>query len=213
MHNTFSCFLDSALLPFNIAVIALILISLIETIGFYFGVRPLSFLRHFIPLGLHNPLLSIKFSKILILIFFLINFSFAGYFLQFFCYAYHGTFFPIIYISIPALLIAIFFTIFMIHCLDQVIKPKYLNKKTNLVGRLAIISQGTASPSTTAQARVRDEYGQLHYIQVRSESGEIAIDTQITLVHFEENEYIVKKIVESNHLFDYDIFPESKLDP
>ncbi len=53
----------------------------------------------------------------------------------------------------------------MIHCLDQVIKPKLTHTNYNLLGRLATISSGSARPGFSAQARVRNEFGQLHYVQ------------------------------------------------
>ncbi|MFT4020554.1 MAG: DUF1449 family protein [Acinetobacter sp.] len=194
------------LMPFHFSVVLLILLSVFETIGFYFGVRPFSFLRHAIPRGWNTPLLQIKFSKILIIVFFLINFSFAGYFLQLFFYAYQHKFAPVWYLLIPTLIIAVFFTVFMIHCLDQVIKPKFESRQLNLLGRLATICSGNARPESTAQARVRDEYGQLHYVQVRSEFGEISLHSQIILIRQKENYYVVKKIVDSNHLQDEDMF-------
>jgi hypothetical protein len=59
------------------------------------------------------------------------------------------------YLILPALIIAIFFTVFMIHCLDQVIKPQIEHHNTNLLGRLATISSGNARPGFSAQARSR----------------------------------------------------------
>ncbi|WP_269914986.1 OB-fold-containig protein [Acinetobacter sp. HY1485] len=208
MTNLSLFFSNNALMPFHLSVVILGLISLIQTIGFYFGIRPLAFLKYFIPIGFNSPLLHIKFSKILILIFFLINFSFVGYFLQFFFYAYDDGFASISYILIPTFIIAVFFTVFMIHCLDQVIRPKYTYRPLNLIGRLATISGGSIRPEHPAQARVRDEYGQLHYVYVVSEAGEIPINTQIILIRMKGHNYVAKKIAPSNHLFDYEIFPE-----
>lgn len=111
-----------------------------------------------------------------------------------------------VYLLLPTLVIALFFTVFMIHCLDQVIRPQFERKQKNLIGRLATICNGNARPESTAQARVRDEYGQLHYVQVRSEFGEIEMHSQIILIRMRESYYIAKKIVESNHLFDDDMF-------
>lgn len=205
LHNFLT---HTELLPFHLSVVTLIVLSIIETIGFYLGVRPFAFLRRFVPRGWATPLLQIKFSKILIIIFFLINFSFAGYFLQFFFFAYQQKFAPVAYLLLPALVVALFFTVFMIHCLDQVIKPKFESRQLNLLGRLATISSGNARPESTAQARVRDEYGQLHYVQVRSEFGEIALHSQIILIRMKDSYYIAKKIVESNHLLEEDLFED-----
>ncbi|WP_343594887.1 OB-fold-containig protein [Acinetobacter sp.] len=203
LHNFLT---HTELLPFHLSVVTLVVLSIIETIGFYFGVRPFSFLRNFVPRGWAAPLLQIKFSKILIVIFFLINFSFAGYFLQFFFFSYQQKFASVAYLLLPALVIALFFTVFMIHCLDQVIKPKFESRQLNLLGRLATISSGNARPESTAQARVRDEYGQLHYVQVRSEFGEISLHSQIVLIRMRDSYYIAKKIVESNHLLEENLF-------
>lgn len=102
---------------------------------------------------------------------------------------------------------AIFFTVFMIHCLDQVIKPKVVtNNKVNLLGRLATVSSGNARPGFSAQARVRDEYGQLHYVQVEPEFGELEFQSQIILIRFRKSHYIAKKISIPNHLFSSENF-------
>ncbi|MEW4938622.1 OB-fold-containig protein, partial [Acinetobacter baumannii] len=148
-------FFNYYLMPFHLSVVALILLSVVETIGMYVG--------KIAPIWLTNsPLLNVKFSKALIFVFLLINFSFAGYFLQLSFFAIQHYFITPFYLIIPALVIAIFFTVFMIHCLDQVIKPKLTHTNYNLLGRLATISSGSARPGFSAQARVRDEFGQLH---------------------------------------------------
>ncbi len=82
-------FFNYYLMPFHLSVVALILLSVVETIGMYIGLRPSQLLKKIAPDWLTNsPILNVKFSKALIFVFLLINFSFAGYFLQlsFFCY-------------------------------------------------------------------------------------------------------------------------------
>lgn len=88
-----------------------------------FKSSPSHFIKRLSPQKLtESPLLDVKFSKVLIVVFLLLNFSVAGYFLQFCIYAKEQTFTSAYYLILPALIIAIFFTVFMIHCLDQVIK-------------------------------------------------------------------------------------------
>ena len=89
----------------------------------------------------------------------------------------------------------------MIHCLDQVIKPKYSVRQVDLLGRLATISSGNARPGFSAQARVRDEFGQLHYVQVEPEFGELEFQAQIIIVRKKRSHYLAKKISASNNLF------------
>lgn len=190
------------LMPFHLSVILLILLSMTETIGYYIGLRPSSFLKRIAPQWLsQSPLVQIKFSKVLILVFLLLTFSFAGYFLQLSVFAHQGHFAPFYYLILPALVIAVFFTIFMIHCLDQVLKPRLGDSDRDLVGRLATISSGNARPGFSAQARVRDEFGQVHYIQVEPEFGELAFQTQVILIRFNRSHYVAKKIALSNHVF------------
>ncbi len=83
----------------------------------------------------------------------------------------------------------------MIHCLDQVIKPKLTHTNYNLLGRLATISSGNARPGFSAQARVRDEFGQLHYVQVEPEYGELELYSQVILVKVHKSHYVAKKIL------------------
>ena len=198
-------FFENELMPFHLSVLALILLSMAETFGYYIGLRPSTFLKKISPDWLiESPLLQVKFSKVLIFVFLLLNFSFAGYFLQLSILATKQDFAAWYYVVLPALVIAIFFTVFMIHCLDQVIKPKITTNQVDLLGRLATVSSGNARPGFSAQARVRDENGQLHYVQVEPEFGELEFQSQIILIRFRKSHYIAKKISTSNQLFSSD---------
>ncbi|AMW78748.1 hypothetical protein AMD27_07545 [Acinetobacter sp. TGL-Y2] len=195
------------LMPFHLCVLTLIMLSMAETFGHYIGLRPSTFIKKIAPSSLtDSPLLQVKFSKVLILVFLLLNFSFAGYFLQLISFASQQQFLAWYYVILPALVIAIFFTVFMIHCLDQVIKPQFKSTRSNLLGRLATISSGNARPGFSAQARVRDEFGQLHYVQVEPEFGELEFQSQILLIRFKKSHYIAKKIAHTNQLFNADHF-------
>ena len=93
----------------------------------------------------------------------------------------------------------------MIHCLDQVIKPKVKINQVNLLGRLATVSSGNARPGFSAQARIRDENGQLHYVQVEPEFGELEFQSQIILIRLKKSHYVAKAICASNRLFNLDL--------
>lgn len=193
---------DVDLFPFHLSLTILIVLSMAETIGYYIHIKPSNLFNHLFPKRLtDSPLINVKFSKLLIFIFLLLNFSVAGYFIQFFIFAKHHSFVPSYYIILPALIIAVFFTVFMIHCLDQVIKPKTLKQNISLIGRLATISSGHARPGSSAQARVRDQFGQLHYVQVEPEFGELEFQTQIIIVRKKQSHYIAQKISKSTDLF------------
>lgn len=200
-----SFLLEYDLIPFHLCVLAILMLSMAETLGYFVGLSPSHFIKKITPIWLIKlPLLQVKFSKILILVFFLINFSFAGYLLQLIIFASQNHFFPWYYVLLPALIIAIFFTVFMIHCLDQVIKPKYKSNHSTLLGRLATVSSGNARPGFSAQARVRDEFGQLHYVQVEPEFGELEFQSQILLIRAKRTHYVAKRIAKTNQLFNVD---------
>ena len=193
------------LVPFHFSLIALVVLGLIETIGIYFKKRPSHFLKKISPQKITNsPFLNVKFSKVMIVIFFLMNFSFFGYLLQLICYSQTQNFLAAYYLFLPAFVLASFFTVFMIHCLDQVIKPRYSKKNIELLGHLATISSGNARPGFSAQARVRDEYGQIHYVQVEPEFGELEFQSKIILIRKKKSHYVAKKISKSNSLFSLD---------
>ncbi|QIO09102.1 OB-fold-containig protein [Acinetobacter lanii] len=190
------------LMPFHLSVLMLFMLSMAETLGYYIGLRPSTFFKKVAPHWLiDSPWIQVKFSKVLIFVFLLINFSFSGYFIQLISFAYQHEFMPWYYAVLPALIIGIFFTVFMIHCLDQVIRPKFQTSHSNLLGRLATVSSGNARPGFSAQARVRDEFGQLHYVQVEPEFGELEFQSQVLLIRFKRSHYIAKKIAHSNQLF------------
>src|SRR5690606_20033180 len=102
-------FLDYNLMPFHLILLAIILSGVVKTIGFYFGLRSSKFLQKISPYNFQQlDLLNVKFSKTLIVFFFLMNFSFAGYVLQFLIYSQEFEFLPAYYLIIPALIIATF---------------------------------------------------------------------------------------------------------
>lgn len=193
---------DVNLLPFHLSLLILIILSMAETVGYYINLKPSQLFNPLFPKRLtDSPLINVKFSKLLIFIFLLLNFSVAGYFIQFAIFAKRQEFLASYYIVFPALIIAIFFTVFMIHCLDQVIKPKAYKKNISFIGRLATISSGHARPGFSAQARIRDQFGQLHYVQVEPEFGELEFQTQVIIVRKKKLNYIAKKISKSTDLF------------
>lgn len=188
------------LMPFHLSLLLLLGLSVVETAGFYLKSPPSVWLQRCIPAQLRDAdLLNVKFSKLLIVVFLLMNFSCAGYLLQFAIYAQQNEFAPFYYVFFPALILAIFFTAFMIHCLDQVLPPKYTHIEPDLLGRLATLG-GKARPSFPAEARIRDEFGQLHIVDVEPEFGELEPDSQVILIRRKRGHYVAKKIAASQAL-------------
>ena len=52
------------LIPFHLSLFALVLLSMAETIGYYFNIRPTQYLKKLSPKKLsESPLLNVNFSK------------------------------------------------------------------------------------------------------------------------------------------------------
>src|SRR5690606_25506974 len=95
-------FLDYNLMPFHLSLLAIILFGVVQTIGFYFGLRSIKFLHKLSPYNCQQlDLLNVKFSNTLIVFFFLMNFSFSGYVLLFLIYSQESEVRPAYYLIIP----------------------------------------------------------------------------------------------------------------
>jgi hypothetical protein len=187
--------LHSAFMPFHLGLMLLMVLIIGETVGIYIGHRPSNFIRSIIPSWIKDsPILRMKISRYFVLLFFVLNLSFAGYFIQLFSFAFREDFINSGLIFIPASMLAWFFTLFMMHCLDQVIRPYTAQRPASLLGRYAIILDQPARPDASAAAALRDQYGQRHALQVLSQFGELEPGSQVILVNYEDPHYIVKKI-------------------
>lgn len=196
MTITPELFFHSALIPFHACVVAIFVLIIAETIGIYIKHRPSNYIRNWLPAWVKtSPLLQVQISRFIVLIFFLINLSFAGYFFQLSFYAAYQDFMSPGVVCIPAFIMAWFFTLFMMHCLDQVIKPNETSCPMSLVGRLATIVDGDAKPSQSAKAVVRDPVGKLHHIRVEPEYGELEEASQVILTGYSDSHYIAKKLI------------------
>lgn len=194
--------LNSNLMLFHLCLLILLIMGVVEFLDHYLKLRLGHLIRRFTPKKvLASPWFHVQFSPTLIVVFFLMNFSFFGYLLQFLFYAKQDVFAPTYYIILPALTLTLFFTVFMIHCLNQVIPSRQNKTRPNLLGRLATISSGSARPGFSAQARVRDEFGELHYVQVEPEFGELEFQSHVILIRQRKSHYLAKKIAKSNQLF------------
>ncbi len=70
----------------------------------------------------------------------------------------------------------------------------------SLVGRIATISQGTARLGNPAQARLRDDFGQAHYVLVEPQDGEAELSrgTEIVLVSRDGTRFTATRFENSN---------------
>ena len=61
-------FVDYNLMPFHLSLFAVILLGVVETLGYLFKIRPTKFLKQISPFYFRNlDLLNVKFSKIFLI--------------------------------------------------------------------------------------------------------------------------------------------------
>lgn len=187
------------LMPFHLSLCLFLLLGMAESLGRYLHTPPSQWLKSFIPSHLDaHPLFRMKFSKFFLILFFLLNFACAGYVLQLAIFAQYEQFVAAYYVLIPAVILAVFMTAFMSHCLDQILPPpRSTPHNQDLLGYLATVSSGNAKPSFPAQARVRDDFGTLHYVTVEPEFGELEVHSAVILIRMKRNHYIAKKVAPS----------------
>ena len=177
----------------------LLLLGLGHSLCRIFRLNHRHFLLHAWPQWLSLQWMKVKFSRAVLIIFILLNFSMAGYLLQFLIYSQQQQFASPFLLLIPAAMIAVFLTVFMTHCFNQVIAPDFEPMPQTLLGRLATL-QANARPASPALALVRDTQGQLHQIQVEPEYGELEQGSHVMIIRQKKNYYVVKRIAQSNQL-------------
>lgn len=180
----------SAFAPFAIATLVLIILLVVELLGFFFGGIS-SFLDNFLPDALFDTDFNSNISMtadadislglkaldwlyvgriptMILLIVLIASFSISGFMIQQMAFAVLGNFISPWLASLDALVIS-FPLLKIIASVLYPILPKdesSVVSADSLVGRQARIILGYASIGQPAQAKLTDEYGQTHYVMV-----------------------------------------------
>lgn len=175
----------SSNLPFTVAMVMMLILVVVELAGFVFGFGLSGMLDGFFDFDMAEAdgselvtasLLDrftgwLHFGKVPVLILFavfLVSFGIAGYVLQGTLWAFTGTLLPA-WIAAPLVLPV---TIPAIRVFGGVLARVLPRDETQsvsqagLVGRMATIVLGTAATGSPAQAKVRDTFGQMHYVML-----------------------------------------------
>jgi hypothetical protein len=175
-----------ALWPFSLALIILLGLIILEVIGLLLAASPFHGLDHVLPDVPDGALEWLHVGKVPILVLmllFLLGFSLTGFIIQFIGMYWSTQFFPASIVILPALIggLALVRTLGLMigHLIPQ--DQTFAISDLALIGRLATISGGVAQVGCPAQARVRDQHGRLHYIQVEPEQGELPLGTEVIL--------------------------------
>ncbi len=205
---TGSIFFSAPFLLFTLAFIAMLVLALTETLGTSLKFSPSAWIEARLPriiVFILKRLHANQFPIFILSILFLLSTGVFGYLLQFICYAITDAFASLWLIIIPVLIISLLFTVFLSHWLSQLMYSDRIMPvigQPDLLGRIATICRGDARPGFSAQARVRDQHGHLHYVEVEPEFGELELHSEVILVSKHKHLYMAKTLPKDNHLLD-----------
>jgi membrane protein implicated in regulation of membrane protease activity len=192
-------FVHSYNLIFSLALCIMLLIGLLEIVLLVIGGGSQGFLEQFLPEGLEHGQVEVSLDKpqsltvytfdwlgigrlplLIWLVVFLTTFALFGYIIQGILYSSIG------YMITPWLIapISLMFSAPILHWSSRALVRLMPRDETTaiysdeLIGRTATIILGTAKRNSPAQARVKDQHGQTHYVMVEPETDESYIQGQ-----------------------------------
>lgn len=187
-----SLLLASENLPFTVALTVMIIIALMEGASLILGIGFSQAFNQLLPGidfdGIDAPEINntngltrimgwLRIGRVPILvtlILFLTAFGLSGLILQSLVHAATGGLLSSFLAIIPAFIITLPL-LRISHGVVAKIIPRdetYAVSEDTLVGRVAIITTGTATPSKAAEARVKDEFSRDHYVMVKPDDDD-----------------------------------------
>lgn len=189
---------------FNAALLLVFILAAMESLYLYFKMSPAQLIQHIFPNTQQQLMQRLKINELSFfnfMLIWLVSFALAGYFLQTICFYYLHYFIGFFWLLLPALFLATFLSQLLTHWLSQLLPTTLSTEPCNdhcLLGRVATVYKGTARPNMCALARVRDESGHLHYVQVEPEFGELPLYSEVILFSKNESVYLAKLLPEEH---------------
>jgi len=168
--------------PFSIATFLMLLIAIVEGLAMVIGASVSEILHHSSPdtwAGAHGPFDKMlgwlhlgRVPVLVLIVIFLASFAFTGFALNMVVHRFAGAWVPPPF-SVPLALLA---TLPLVRILGAGIARLIPQDQTyavsfeSLIGRVAVIVNGTARPGYPAQARVPNEHGQMLYVMVEPDT-------------------------------------------
>ncbi len=173
--------------PFAVAVLLLVAIAIIEGMALLVGVSFSGWLDHFVPDAAHGLegvsdswlgwLHVGKVPMLVLLVMFLTSFALIGYAVNALVHAVFGAFPP----AAVSAALAFFGALPVVRLSGAAVARIIPRDETSavllesLVGRVAVIVNGTARANYPAEARVKNEHGQTMYVRVEPDGAEIQL--------------------------------------
>ncbi|WP_079214120.1 OB-fold-containig protein [Ventosimonas gracilis] len=186
--------LASQTLPFALAFGLMLLILLVETVGMLLAASLGHWLDNLLPQdlgeGARGRVLGWlhlgKVPSLVLLVLFLLGFSLAGYALQLIVELVLDHYLPALLAALLVLPVGLFTTRAVGGLLVRLVPHDESSavSEQSLLGLSGTISQGIAKNGWTAQARIRDQYGRVHYLLVEPDRADEQFDegAQILIV-------------------------------
>jgi len=178
-------------LPFAVALVVMLGIALLEGVALAFGAGISSLLESLLPdlhLDVEGPDLHapgtmshilgwLYFGKVpllVVLILLLTCFGLSGLIIQSFAEALTGRLLPGWLAAIPAFLLALPLVRWSATGIARILPQEESQavSSDSFIGRVAVITLGTARVNSPAQARLNDKFGQTHYVMVEPDAAE-----------------------------------------
>lgn len=183
-------------LPFAVALVVMLAIALLEGVALLLGAGLSNLLESLLPdldldvdgpdvqgPGLMSQFLGwLYFGKIpflVVLILLLTFFGICGLLIQSFLNELVGRMLPGGLAAVPALLIALPLVRWSANGIARVLPQETTEavSSDSFIGRVAVITLGTARVGSPAQARLKDRFGQTHYVMVEPADAETEFPT------------------------------------
>jgi len=197
--------LASENLAFSIALVLMLMIAVLEGMAAMLGVGLSSSLESLLPEADFNPHAEMGQAEassalsrflgwlrigqvplLMLLVVFLLNFGLTGLILQAICISTIGFYLYGWLASISALLLTLPLVRFWGGVLQRIMPRDETTAVTadSLLGRIALITLGTARHNYPAEARVKDQFGYSHYIRLEpdNQDEEFIQGTQVLLL-------------------------------
>lgn len=163
--------------PFNVAILFLCALTVLEVLGALMMGSAHHFLDHFIPDSSHGFLDWVHLGRVpamVLLILFLAGFAASGHALQATSLSFLGSYLPV-WVACTASSV---FGVIGVHFMGSVVAKIIPKDQTTavseneLIGLVGHIVTGVARPGHPAELKVLDKHGNPHYLMIEPESDE-----------------------------------------
>jgi hypothetical protein len=206
-------FLAEQNLPFAVSLGLMLAIGFLEGVGMIMGLAFSGVLEQIVPdaatdgdVDLDSSVLTAllgwlhigKVPILVLLILFLTGFGLTGLVIQGSLHSVSGFYLPALVATVPAFFVALMMVRKSGRGIARIIpqdETAAVSQET-FIGRLANITQGTAREGLAAEAKLKDEHGNTHYVMVEPDfSGEtFTVGDQVLLVR---QQGVIFKVIEA----------------